>query len=499
MAESGARAEVLKGGVRPLERSGRRPSYAPGFSSLGLEVRFEDLPVTGQFPAWLTGTLIRNGPGKFEVGNESYQHWFDGLAMLHKFSFRDGRVSYANRFLETGDFLEAAKQGRITRRAFATDPCRTIFGRLIAMFSTAPVDNANVNISILADRCVALAETSLPITFDPGTLRSAGVLDSGAESTGQLTTAHPHLDFSRRLSLNYWTRMGRKSRYDIVAIDDAGATRLISSLSVDRPAYMHTFAVTEHYVVLAEFPLVVNPLRLLLAGRPFIENFRWKPERGTRFWVVSKDDHRLVRTHQAGAFFAFHHVNAFERGDDIMLDVSAYPDPGIIKSFYLKNLRSAVDIPTPEVRRYHLAREQRDCGYEVLSSQNLELPRINYWRNSAREYQYVYGAGARRRHNFIDELVKVNVQNGGSRTWFEDDSYPGEPVFVAAPGATREDEGVILAVVFDGKEGTSFLLALDAETFQELGRAVVPHHIPFGFHGQYLTGAATWEERHLHR
>jgi beta,beta-carotene 9',10'-dioxygenase len=233
--------------------------------------------VTGQFPAWLTGTLIRNGPGKCEVGKESYQHWFDGLAMLHKFSFRDGRVSYANRFLETGDFLEAAKQGRITRRAFATDPCRTIFGRLIAMFSTAPVDNANVNISILADRCVALAETSLPITFDPGTLRSAGVPDSGAESTGQLTTAHPHLDFSRGLSLNYWTRMGRKSRYDIVAIDDAGTTRVISPLSVDRPAYMHTFALTEHYVILAEFPLVVNPLRLLLAGRPFIRTCDGSP------------------------------------------------------------------------------------------------------------------------------------------------------------------------------------------------------------------------------
>jgi hypothetical protein len=106
-----------------------RPPYAQGFSSLGPEVRVDDLPVTGHFPAWLTGTLIRNGPGRFEVGTESFRHWFDGLAMLHKFSFRDGRVSYANRFLETHDFLEAAEQGRITRRAFATDPCRSIFGR----------------------------------------------------------------------------------------------------------------------------------------------------------------------------------------------------------------------------------------------------------------------------------------------------------------------------------------------------------------------------------
>ena len=114
MASSGVRGTFLRRGAGTSEGTGKRPSYAQGFSSLGLEVRLEDLPVTGQFPAWLTGTLIRNGPGQFEVGNESYKHWFDGLAMLHKFSFRHGRVSYANRFLETGDFLEAAKHGRIT-------------------------------------------------------------------------------------------------------------------------------------------------------------------------------------------------------------------------------------------------------------------------------------------------------------------------------------------------------------------------------------------------
>jgi beta,beta-carotene 9',10'-dioxygenase len=479
--------------------TGQRPQYAQGFSSLGLEAILENLPVTGQFPAWLTGTLIRNGPAKFEVGKESYNHWFDGLAMLHTFSFRDGRVSYANRFLDTGDFCETAEQGRITRREFATDPCRTIFGRVMAMFVPGAADNANVNIGVLADRCVALSETSLPITFDPATLRSTGVIDSEGHRPGHLTTAHPHLDFSRGLSLNYWTRMGRKSRYDIIGTDNAGRTRLISSLPVDRPAYMHTFAVTARYVVLAEFPLVVNPISLLLSGRPFIENFRWEPWRGTRFRVVGKDDGRIVATHQAEAFFAFHHVNAFDRGDDIVLDISAYPDPGIIESFYLKNIRSGVDMPTPDLRRYHLARTKRDCSHEVVSPGNLELPRINYRRNNAGMYQYAYGAGTRRPRNFIDELVKVDVCSGGRRTWYEEGTYPGEPVFVGSPGASREDEGVILAVVFDGKNGTSFLLALDAGTFGELGRAVVPHHVPLGFHGQYVTGAGMWEEPHLHR
>jgi beta,beta-carotene 9',10'-dioxygenase len=58
-------------------------------------------------------------------------------------------------------------------------------------------------------------------------------------------------------------------------------------------------------------------------------------------------------------------------------------------------------------------------------------------------------------------------------------------VFVAAPDAEGEDEGVLLSIVLDGERGTSFLLVLDARSLDELARAEVPHHIPFGFHGQF--------------
>ncbi|MFL5590598.1 MAG: carotenoid oxygenase family protein [Ktedonobacteraceae bacterium] len=63
---------------------------------------------------------------------------------------------------------------------------------------------------------------------------------------------------------------------------------------------------------------------------------------------------------------------------------------------------------------------------------------------------------------------------------------PGEPVFVAAPDAISEDEGIVLSIVLDGRKGTSFLLVLDAASFTEIARAEVPHHIPFGFHGIYI-------------
>ena len=91
------------------------PPYAIGFSTLGKEIQLDDLPLRGNFPSWLNGTLVRNGPAQFEVGEQRYKHWFDGLAMLHKFSFRGSRVSYANRFIESRSYTEARKEGKISR------------------------------------------------------------------------------------------------------------------------------------------------------------------------------------------------------------------------------------------------------------------------------------------------------------------------------------------------------------------------------------------------
>ncbi|CAH1775269.1 unnamed protein product, partial [Owenia fusiformis] len=43
--------------------------------------------VTGTIPSWIKGGFLRNGPGKFEAGKDKYNHWFDGLALLHRFDF----------------------------------------------------------------------------------------------------------------------------------------------------------------------------------------------------------------------------------------------------------------------------------------------------------------------------------------------------------------------------------------------------------------------------
>ena len=472
--------------------------FARGFSTLTEEMTADRLPVEGRVPNWLAGSLLRNGPTQFEVGPHKYHHWFGGLAMLHRFSFHQGQVSYANRFIQSPASTKAKETGQISYGEFATDPCRSMFKRVASVFAAPELgSNTNVNISKLGERFVALTETPLPIEFDHETLHTVGIIHFDDELTGLNSTPHPHCDPQRQAAINSLVHFSAKSSYNSYAIKDGETKRtLIGTIPVQEPAYMHSFGMTEQYLVLVEFPLVVSPLQLLVSGKPFIENYHWKPERGTRFLVIAKQDGQVIHTAHSEAFFAFHHINAFERDGEVIVDLATMPDASIIDSFYLQKLTAPqATIPVSTLTRYTLPLNGAALTSTVVSATGIELPRINYERKNGRDYQYAYGVGYHEQHtdslnrlysdDWYDQLVKVDVRTGTARTWFEDGCYPGEPVFVAAPSATGEDEGVALSVVFDGKQDYSFLLVLDAASFAELARAQVPHHIPFGFHGIY--------------
>lgn len=465
-----------------------RPAYSGGLATLESELELDALPVEGEIPTWLNGTLLRNGPAKFEVGERSLKHWFDGLAMLHRFSFADGRVSYANRFLRSRAY-RAAEDSKIAYAEFATDPCRSIFKRVATMFRPSITDNCNVNLTRLGDEYIAMTETPLPLAFDPETLETLGV---AFHPPGAHATAHPHHDPARGELIAYVTHFGPRSEYRVFAQRDRATQRRIAAMRVAEPSYMHSFALTQRYAVLVAFPLVVNPLSLAFSGRPFIENYRWKPELGTQVLVFDREDGTLRGRYEAEPCFSFHHVNAFERGGELIIDMAAYEDATIVDSFYLERLRSTPPPPsaTPRLWRYRVDLDGGGVDEEQLCDAPLELPRIDYRERNGRPYRYVYGVGAAGEDEddqFLDRLVKIDVSTGTAKEWQEPGAFPGEPVFVPSPRPDRtEDEGVLLSVVFDGR-GSSYLLVLDAASLGELGRARVPHHIPFGFHGQYFS------------
>jgi carotenoid cleavage dioxygenase-like enzyme len=464
--------------------SGVVPASA-GFADLTDETEIASLPVTGQLPPWLRGSLVRVAPAQWDVGERTLNHWFDGFAMLHRFQLSDGNVSYANRFLQTGAYKAAHSTGKIEFSEFASDPCRSIYKRVQAMFSPKMSDNTNVNLTRLGERYIAMTETPLAVQFDSATLETGGVAYT---APGQLSTAHPHARRGDGAMLNYAAKLGPRNQYIFFALPRGSREpQPVASLPVKEPAYVHSFGLTERFFVLAEFPFTVNPLKLATSGRPYIENYKWHPDRPTRFQLVDRATGKLVRAFETDACFAFHHVNAYESGDKVIVDICVFDDAGIITELYLGRLRSGARVTShPYLTRFELDTATGAITRERLGDTSFELPRINYGQHNERSYRYTWGTGFGGGSGWFDEIVMIDVDERKASSWSEPGCYPGEPVFVAAPDARAENDGVLLSVVFNGEQGTSFMVVLDAQTLSELARAEVPHHIPFGFHGQFM-------------
>jgi beta,beta-carotene 9',10'-dioxygenase len=452
-----------------------------GLRSLDRETHVDRLPLEGKLPEWLQGSLVRTGPARWEIGRRSMNHWFDGFAMLHRFGISDGQVSYANRFLQTKAYRAAEETGEIVYSEFATDPCRSLFARVFSIFSPKISDNANVNLVKLGERYISMTETPIPVEFDGDTLETVGV---SYDTPGMLTTAHPHLDRGSGGMLNYAAKLGARSRYRFFRLAPGAAKpEVFAELPVKEPAYMHSFGLTERWLVLAEFPLVVNPISIPLSGRPYIENYRWKPERGTKITLIDRRTSEATGPFETNAFFCFHHVNAYEENGSVVVDACTFEDAQIIEDLYLDRLREGKPIARAELRRFRIDLSSGGIATEQLA-EGLELPRINYARHNERPYRYVWGID--QKTGWLDRIVKVDVAERRTTEWREEGCSPGEPVFVAAPDAKAEDDGVLLSVVFDSGSGRSFMLVLDAADLGELARAEAPHHIPYGFHGQFV-------------
>jgi carotenoid cleavage dioxygenase-like enzyme len=455
-----------------------------GFADRRDEVNIASLPLTGQLPAWLAGSLVRVAPAQWDVGERTLNHWFDGFAMLHRFQISDGKVSYANKFLQTESYKAARDTGKIEFSEFASDPCRSIFKRVQSMFSPKLSDNTNVNLTRLGERYIAMTETPLAVQFDARTLETVGV---AYKAPGQLTTAHPHARRSDGAMLNYAAQLGPRNHYKFfVLLPGASEPQMVASFRVKEPAYMHSFGLTERFFVLAEFPFTVNPFKLATSGRPYIENYTWHGARATRFQLVDRESGEVKHVFETEACFAFHHVNAYENGDRVIVDICASDDATIVSELYLDRLRGGAAVTTlPHLERFELDTVTGGVVRERITDASFDLPRINYARNNERPYRYAWGVGFGGGTGWIDEIVMIDVAERKATRWSEPGCYPGEPVFVSAPDARAENEGVLLSVVFNAKRGTSFMLALDAQTLAEVARADVPHHVPFGFHGQF--------------
>lgn len=289
------------------------------------------------------------------------------------------------------------------------------------------------------------------------------------------------------------------------------------------------FAVmSENYIVFIEQPIKLDLLKFMLyrvVGKSFHKVMSWNPELETIFHVADRHTGQLINTkYYSSAMFTLHQINAYEDNGYLIMDMCCGDDGSVIGDFTMENLQASGEeldkffnsLCTNLPRRYVLPLDVKEdetndhnlinlpyttatavktitgvflshedlYNDDLLQYGGLEFPQINYMYYNARPYRYFYACGFG--HVFGDSLLKMDLEGKKLKVWRHAGLFPSEPVFVPAPDAKDEDDGVVMSVVITPREkNSSFLLVLDAKTFTELGRAEVPLDIPYGTHGLF--------------
>ncbi|KAL1978599.1 hypothetical protein VTN31DRAFT_1458 [Thermomyces dupontii] len=534
-----------------------------GFHSTYTQPTPVELKVTGTIPSYAAGVLYRTGTGANEVDTDQgtkwkVSHWFDGFAVVHRFEIlppddehKSVRVLYNSRSTCDGMIENIRRTGRLENITFGRkyDPCMSFFKKVMSTFQpkghskdTRP-DEVNTAITMTVNYpglskkgdsqhhghasgvqtlCNKTDSTVLQF-LDPKTLEPVGVAKQTKlhpDLKGPVSAAHARSDPKTGDIFNYNLELGRRPTYRIFRVAaDTGRTSILATFEGDS-AYIHSFCLTENYVILCVWNsfYVHNGLSILW-NRNIIDAIAdYNPSKPARWYVVDRrppdeGGRGLIATYECPAFYCFHTVNAFEEASEdgksvnIVADLITYDNLDVLKKMYLRNLVStspdvkegqAIKI-NPVLRRFHLDSVPTTPTKKVLkatmddplSETYLELPTVNPMY-VLRRHRYVYGVTVMDKSSFFDGLVKYDTQTGETITWSKHGQTAGEAIFVPrrrnsdAEPEPDEDDGVLLSVVLDGPAGKSYLLVLDPKTMTELGRAEVDGPVGFGFHGTHV-------------
>jgi len=473
-----------------------------------------EVEVDGAIPKWLDGVYLRNGPGELE----GMKHLFDGYAILHKLRVSEGRAFAMHKFLDTEAYRYRRETGKMRWREFGTPITHDGIGSILREYSDYALgmfgvpnsftDNASVNVVPHPEgrkgSALAITETINGMyEVDVATLRTVKKARYSDGVPGTLLTAHPHVTVDGDI-VNVSNEVGRgyhvfRQRRGSMAREEVAFVPHIDGLA---PAWIHDFALAANYAVIVESPLYIN-LGAMMLGKDTEHLFMdWRPERPTRVHVVSlKTGH--VTTKLAPPFWTFHFQNAFESddGSELYVDMAKFETPNVLNQLLLEPLLSEdgeeIDESHPERMTISLDpaspdQIQPEAIKKLIANPGeygnyYEFPTISPLKHCV-EYRYAYGIAAARPTNVANAIAKHDIVEGKSLSWFEEGAVPGEPRFIPRPGATDEDDGVVLSLC-TGADGKAFYIFLDGKTFQEVGRAKLPYGATYGFHGSFLSSA----------
>ena len=281
------------------------------------------------------GALLRIGPN----GATPDMGFLDGDGMVHCITLPPpdgGDMMYSATYVETnGRKLEQARRDR-QKDASADDavfsgtlgaaprglPMLASLLRNGLTFGTLEVqkDTCNTALAVSGDRVLALMEQSPPSEVEftkQGAMRTVSSMERlggavpYAPINGGSLGAHGRTDSvtGDRIHVSYTS-----SERPFVRVDTFGeGWKAKSSRGVDvpTPVMVHDCALTEHFVVILDFPLTIRPARMIADKFPV----EFEPENGSRIGLVPRSNSGDTIWIEVENGVVLHAANAYERED----------------------------------------------------------------------------------------------------------------------------------------------------------------------------------------
>lgn len=435
-------------------------NYAP----VAEEVTAFDLQVIGELPEELNGRYVRNGPNPVGEVDASSHHWFVGDGMVHGIKLRGGKAEwYRNRYVGSSRLSEARGVADIPGRNWNDSP-----------------GGPNTNVGGFAGATWAMVEAGgcpVELTYE---LETVGRNDFFGTLPGAFS-AHPKVDpvTGEMHAIAYaWAQWLDHIQYVRVGRD--GRVNRTVDIPLPGMSMVHDISITDRWVVIYDQPVLVN-LDRAFAGASF--PFEWSDDYGNRIGLMPREGTATdIVWIDVPVGYVFHPMNAYDTPEGrVVLDVCFY------ERMMQRDTLGPFGDSLPTLVRWEVDPVVRRVNVTQIDARVNEFPR-HRGSLTGKPYRFGYCAQVD-----VDSMHWPTVKHDlatGRREVFDHGAgrAAGEPVFVARPGSTEEDDGWLVTFVHDGNDDSAEFAVIDARDFTRgyVARVKLPQRVPFGFHGNWI-------------
>ena len=468
--------------IQPSDHPYLQDAWTPNYE----EYNATDMETIGRIPDDIDGVYVRNTENQVHQAIGRY-HPFDGDGMIHMMRFHKGKAEYRNRFVRTRGFMAEQQAGHSLWAGLMEDPRKSL--RPGGCTQGALKDSSSTDVVVHAGMILStFYQCGEGYRLDPYTLEQTGIerwvpldgisaLTKLDEETGEL------------LFFNY-SKHAPYMHYGVV--DRLNRLTHMTPIPLPGPRLPHDMAFSKNYSILNDFPLFWDP-ELLKRNIHVVKFHRDMP---SRFAVIPRyGNAKDIRWFEAKPTFVLHWLNAYEEGDEVILDGYFEDDPepkshlDAPKGYERMMAYLDQSLIKPRLHRWRFNLKTGKSVEQRLDNRDLEFGMFNQ-KYAGRKYRYAYSAIPRPGWFMFTGLVKHDLDKGTSvSVSLGERRYASESPFVPRLNAKSEDDGYLVSFVTDMVANRSECVLIDALKLEAgpVCRIFLPHRISCGTHSTWAS------------